>query len=150
MRIIMLVSFLIFCLSSVFGQYDSPLTRKADTVQYELMDKFPGIRIIYPDMPASYPYGRDSLIRWLNQNLPAELYNRHPNDLYIVLQFKVQQDSTLSDFTFVNGKKGLFSNAVKMLQKSQPWIPATLNSKHVNSLVKLRVDFKQPSVLIAF
>lgn len=95
-------SFLFVFLSDAFFQID--------TTRYGQ-----GIPITYLNLndPTHYPYGRDSLDTFLREKLPAEWHSHYIANLYVVVQFIVKQDSTLSDFTFVSGNKKLFQDAIK-------------------------------------
>ena len=135
MRYLMLFSFPFICLSAAFCQ--------TDTTHYDAIDLL-GIVYTVPDIPAKYPYGRDSLTRFLYQNLPAKWHSHYMKNLYVVVQFTVRRDSTLSNITFVSGNKNLFEDAVKAVKLSEPWIPGIYKSKNVPTLEKLKVKFPQP------
>ena len=110
----MLFSFLLLRLSTAFCQ--------TDTTHYVIVDQVQGIPVTYlhPGTPAHYPYGHDSLTRFLYQNLPAKWHSHYMTNLYVIVQFIVRQDSTLSKFTFVSGNKRLFEDAVKAVKLSEP------------------------------
>ena len=138
MRYLMLAGFFFVFLPAAFCQ--------TDTTHYDLVEKVKGLPVTYtrPEILAHYPYGQDSLDAFLRENLPAEWHSHYMTNLYIVVQFIVKQDSTLSGFTFVSGNKKLLESAIKTLKLSEPWIPGIDKSKSIQSFVKLKVVFPQP------
>jgi hypothetical protein len=134
----LLLSFHLIYLSTVFCQ--------TDTTRYHFVDEVQGIPVTYirPEIEAHYPYGPDSLTSFLRENLPVEMHRHFMANWYVVLQFIVRQDSTLTNFKFVSGNKNLFEYATKAIKLTGPWIPGIDKSKSVQSFVKLKVKFPQP------
>jgi protein TonB len=95
------------------------------------------------DEIAKFPFGQDSLTKFLNKNIQW-VDGRASGKGYIVVGFTVKKNGELSDIHII---KNLFFNsfekeAVRLIQIMPNWIPAKKNNKNVDSKVELPIKFK--------
>lgn len=61
----------------------------------------------------------------------------------ITIQFTVDENGRLGDFTPLNAKSLSFEKkAIKKLEKAPKWIPATINGKNVKTRFRIPLTFR--------
>jgi protein TonB len=93
---------------------------------------------------ASFPGGDSAWMRFLNHTL------RYPDDAVnneimgtVIVSFTVNTDSTISDVQAASGPKkgGLREEAVRVINLSSKWVPATDNGTPIKSIKKEPIKF---------
>lgn len=92
------------------------------------------------DKRASFPGGKEELVKWLKENLD------YPEDAKrygtVVVDFIVKKNGKLTDFHVHKGVNEILDiAAVEILRGMPKWEPAIKNGKAVDSKVQLPVKF---------
>jgi len=97
------------------------------------------------EVEASYPGGSAAWLKFLtrtvNGSIPAD--NQAPAGTYtVMIQFIVNKDSTISDFTaLTNHGYGMEQEVIRALRLSGKWVPAEQSGRRVRAYRKQPVTF---------
>ncbi|MCR5888644.1 energy transducer TonB [Hymenobacter sp. J193] len=100
--------------------------------------------VVAPDQPARPVEGTDAFFAWIQQNLkyPAQARQRKVEGRVIV-EFIIQKDGTLTDIKPVKRLgSGCDEEAVRLIQASPKWVPATYQGQPIKQKMVLPVVFQ--------
>ncbi len=95
------------------------------------------------EIESSFPGGSAGWVRFLNANLvyPGKAIRKKIQG-DVVVQFIVSRDGSLSDIEAISGPELLREAAVKVIEMSPKWVPASINGRKVKSYKKQPIMFR--------
>jgi periplasmic protein TonB len=98
------------------------------------------------EVEASFKGGEGAWKKYLERNLNPEVPvdNGAPEGVYTVyVQFVVSKDGSISDVkALTNHGYGMEAEAIKVIKKGPPWVPAVQNGRNVNAYRKQPITFQ--------
>ncbi|MDA8648264.1 energy transducer TonB [bacterium] len=106
----------------------------------------PGPIVEFPEKDAAFPGGKDSLNRFIDENLQYPEVAKEANTRGTVyVSFVVGMDGAISQIEILRGVSAELDQEAKRIIQSMPnWISAKVNGKAVRSRCRLPIKFVLP------
>ena len=98
----------------------------------------------FTQIGAQFPGGHNAMVKFLKRNLRySKVAERNRIEGGVIIQFTVDEDSTLSDFEVaISLSKECDTEALRVAKKMPRWIPAIENGHRIRSRMKIPIFFK--------